>query len=64
VRINAVGHKRSRDDLASVVRKGLEGLVVPKVETPEQIKSVAETLDRREGEVGLERGSLRSASLE
>jgi len=59
VRINAVGHERSRDDLAAVVRKGLEGLVVPKVETPEQIKSVAETLDRREAEVGLEKGSVR-----
>jgi len=59
VRINAVGHERSRDDLAAVVRKGLEGLVVPKVETPEQIQSVAQVLDRREPEVGLEKGSVR-----
>jgi len=59
VRINAVGHERSRDDLGSVVRQGLEGLVVPKVETPEQIKTVEETLDRREPEVGLSRGSVR-----
>jgi citrate lyase subunit beta/citryl-CoA lyase len=59
VRINAVGHDRSRDDLAMVVRAGLEGLVVPKVETPDQIKSVAQVLDRREPEVGLARGSVR-----
>jgi citrate lyase subunit beta/citryl-CoA lyase len=59
VRINAVGHDRSRDDLAMVVRAGLEGLVVPKVETPDQIKSVAQVLDRRESEVGLARGSVR-----
>ncbi|MGA2511656.1 MAG: CoA ester lyase [Candidatus Acidiferrales bacterium] len=59
VRINAVGHERSRDDLGSVVRQGLEGLVVPKVETPEQIKTVEEILDRREPEVGLSRGSVR-----
>jgi len=54
-----VAHERSRDDLGSVVRQGLEGLVVPKVETPEQIKTVEETLDRREPEVGLSRGSVR-----
>lgn len=58
VRINAVGHERSRDDLAAVVRMGLEGLVVPKVETAEQIQSVAQLLDRREPEVGLEKGSV------
>jgi citrate lyase subunit beta/citryl-CoA lyase len=59
VRINAVGHERSRDDLAVVVRQGLQGLVLPKVETPEQVKSVADLLDRREPEVGLARGSVR-----
>jgi len=59
VRINAVGHERSRDDLALVVRKGLEGLVLPKVETPEQVKTVAQVLDRREPEVGLEPGGVR-----
>jgi len=65
VRINAVGHERSRDDLAAVVRQGLEGLVIPKTETPEQIKSVEQVLDRREAEVGLEKGSVRMlAALE
>ena len=65
VRINAVGHERSRDDLAAVVRPGLEGLVIPKTETPEQIKSVEQVLDRREAEVGLEKGSVRMlAALE
>ncbi|MGH9563889.1 MAG: aldolase/citrate lyase family protein, partial [Terracidiphilus sp.] len=33
VRINAVGNERMRDDLALILRPGLEGLVVPKVET-------------------------------
>jgi citrate lyase subunit beta / citryl-CoA lyase len=59
VRINAVGHDRMRDDLASVVRPGLEGLVVPKVETPDQVKTVEQILDRREPELGLGRGSVR-----
>src|ERR1700722_10944148 len=30
VRINAVGHERMHEDLAAVVRPGLEGLVLPK----------------------------------
>jgi len=65
VRINAVGHERSRDDLALVVRPGLEGLVVPKVETPEQIKHVSHILDHRELELGLVQGSVRMlAALE
>lgn len=59
VRINAVGHERMRDDLAQVLRPGLEGLVVPKVDTPEQVKTVEQILDRQEPEVGLARGSVR-----
>ncbi|MGA8873561.1 MAG: CoA ester lyase [Candidatus Acidiferrales bacterium] len=59
VRMNAVGHERMRDDLAHVLRPGLEGLVVPKVDTPEQVKTVEQILDRQEPEVGLGRGSVR-----
>jgi len=59
VRINAVGHERSRDDLAAVVRPGLQGLVVPKVETADQIKSVSEILDHRELKLGLPQGTVR-----
>jgi citrate lyase subunit beta / citryl-CoA lyase len=59
VRINAVGHERMRDDLALVLRPGLEGLVVPKVETPDQVKTVEQILDRQEPEAGLDRGSVR-----
>lgn len=59
VRVNAVGHERMRDDLTHVLRQGLEGLVLPKLETPEQVKTVEEILDRREREVGLAPGSVR-----
>ncbi len=59
VRINAVGHERMRDDLALVLRPGLEGLVLPKVENPSQVKTVVDILDRRETEVGLAKGSVR-----
>jgi citrate lyase subunit beta / citryl-CoA lyase len=59
VRINAVGHERMRDDLALVLRPGLEGLVLPKVETPDQVKTVEQILDGREAEAGLGRAGVR-----
>jgi citrate lyase subunit beta/citryl-CoA lyase len=59
VRINAVGSERMKDDLASVVRPGLEGLVIPKVETPGQIESVENILGRRETETGMTPASVR-----
>ena len=59
VRINAVGHERMREDLALVVRPGLEGLVVPKVETPEQVKTVERILDVREPELKMPANSVR-----
>lgn len=59
VRINAVGHERMRDDLALVLRQGLEGLVLPKLESPDQIRVVDQILDRREPELELARGSVR-----
>ena len=40
VRINAIGHQRMADDLAAVLRPGLDGLVLPKVESPEEIAAV------------------------
>src|SRR5581483_5121795 len=35
VRINAIGHERMDADLAAILGPGLEGLCLPKVETPE-----------------------------
>lgn len=40
VRINAIGHRRMEDDLAAVLRPGLDGLVLPKVETPAEVAAV------------------------
>ena len=48
VRINAAGSDRMAEDLRSVVRPGLEGLVVPKVETVEQVRVVERELSREE----------------
>ncbi len=58
VRINAVWHEHSEADLPAIVRPGLEGLVLPKVQSPEEVLTVAAYLDGRETEVGLDRGSV------
>ena len=58
VRVNDVGHERMHADLKAVVRPGLEGLVLPKVDTPEQVKTVDAILNRREPELGMKPGSV------
>ena len=47
------------DDLAAAVRPGLDGLVLPKVNSPEEIETVEDLLDKMEPERGLERNSIR-----
>jgi citrate lyase subunit beta / citryl-CoA lyase len=59
VRINAVGHQRMFADLSAVVRPGLEGLVLPKVDSPDQVKAVEDFLDREEPELKMQPGSVR-----
>ena len=59
VRINAVGHERMNADVEYVIRPALEGLAVPKVETPDQVKVVEKILDEREPKMGMVRGSVR-----
>src|SRR6185503_1260195 len=59
VRINAIGHERMSADLAAVLRPGLEGLVLPKVETPDQIALVDRAIEQHESERGLRVGAIR-----
>lgn len=59
VRINAVGHERMNADVEYVIRPVLEGLAVPKVETPEQVHAIGKILDEREPKMGMDRGSVR-----
>jgi citrate lyase subunit beta/citryl-CoA lyase len=59
VRINAVGHERMHADLAAVLRPGLEGLVLPKVETPAQVQLVERILEQRERTLGIAPGTVR-----
>src|SRR5207249_2194719 len=59
VRINAVGHERMHSDFEHVIRPALEGLAVPKVESPDQVKTVERILDDREPKMGMPAGSVR-----
>src|ERR671910_2948280 len=59
VRINAIGHARMDADLEAVVRPGLEGLVCPKVDTPEEVRKVDTILNDREPKLGIEKGTVK-----
>ena len=58
VRINAIGHERMEEDLEAVLCANLEGLVLPKVESVEEVKTVERILEAREPQLGLEPGSI------
>lgn len=59
VRINAIGHARMKDDLDAVVRSGLDGLVLPKVDTAEEVAQVDGILREREPALGISPGSVK-----
>src|SRR5262245_16977520 len=59
VRINVIGHARMDADLDSVVRSGLEGLVLPKVETADEVRKVDAILNQREPQQKMSFGSVR-----
>lgn len=52
VRINAIGHRRMEDDLAAVLRPGLDGLVLPKVESPAEVAAVESRVAAHEAACG------------
>jgi citrate lyase subunit beta/citryl-CoA lyase len=59
VRINAIGHARMDADLEAVVRPGLEGLVCPKVDTPDEVRKVDAILNDREPKMKMEKGGVK-----
>lgn len=59
VRINAIGHERMDADLEAVLRPGLDGLVLPKVETAEEVLRVEAILKEREPKLKIAPGSVR-----
>jgi len=56
VRVNRVGSAWWRLDVAQVPARGLDGVCIPKVETPDEIAQMARELDRFEDKAGIERG--------
>lgn len=59
VRVNGTETSYLADDLAAVVVPGLDGIVLPKVETLDQVRATAAMLDRLERERGLALGEVR-----
>ena len=59
VRINAIGHARMDADLEAVVRPGLAGLVCPKVDTPDEVRTVDAILNVKEPANQLKKGSVK-----
>jgi citrate lyase subunit beta/citryl-CoA lyase len=59
VRINAIGHARMDADLEAVIRPGLEGLVCPKVDGPDEVRKIDAILNDREPKNKLEKKSVK-----
>jgi citrate lyase subunit beta/citryl-CoA lyase len=59
VRINAIGHARMDADLEAVIRPGLEGLVCPKVDTPDEVRKMDAILNAKEPKNNLDKGIVK-----
>jgi citrate lyase subunit beta/citryl-CoA lyase len=59
VRINAIGHARMDADFEAVVRPGLEGLVCPKVDAPDEVLKVDAILNERESKMKMPAGGVK-----
>jgi len=59
VRINAIGHARMDADLEAVIRPGLEGLICPKVDTPDEVHQIDAILNDQEPKKNLKKGSVK-----
>ncbi|HEY8785652.1 MAG TPA: CoA ester lyase [Candidatus Limnocylindria bacterium] len=58
VRVNREAGARDAD-LAAVLRAGLDGIVAPKIDHPDEVARLARDLDEREDAAGIARGSIR-----
>lgn len=58
VRTNAVATGLLADDLAAIVRPGLDAIFLPKAEHVEELRQTAELLDRQESNAGMKKGSV------
>ncbi len=58
VRVNGVGTRWCMGDLEAVVGPWLDGIVVPKVESPEQLRLISEKIGEAERRCGLPGGTI------
>jgi citrate lyase subunit beta / citryl-CoA lyase len=61
VRVNALDTGLTLDDMASVVKPGLDGLLIPKADGAADVARIAHYLDALEVRAGMQRGSVRLA---
>lgn len=58
VRLNGTATGLIADDLAAVVRPGLDVAIIPKVESVEEVQSVAAAIERQESAHAMKRGTV------
>ncbi len=63
VRMNVTASGLARDDVARVVSPALDGIVIPKVETADDVRQVATWLDLAECDGGLASGSIKLIAI-
>lgn len=63
VRINALDTGLALDDLTAVVKPGLDGLLIPKVDGAADLERIAHYLDALEVKAGMPRGGVRLAAV-
>jgi citrate lyase subunit beta / citryl-CoA lyase len=63
VRVNALDTGLTLDDLAAVVRPGLDALLIPKVDGAADIERIGHYLDALEARTGMPEGSVKLASV-
>ena len=63
VRVNALDTGLTLDDLAAVVKPGLDALLIPKVDSAADLERVAHYLDALEAKAGMASGSVKLASV-
>ena len=63
VRAHEAGHSALPSDLDAVLGPGLEGLVLPKVDSPKGVQEVAAELGKREAREGMQAGATRLVAM-
>jgi citrate lyase subunit beta/citryl-CoA lyase len=63
VRVNALDTGLTLDDLAAVVKPGLDALLIPKVDSAADLERIGHYLDALEAKAGMASGSVKLASV-